>query len=351
MYQVSEIKLKRESTIREALEVIDRGAMKIALVTDEHDRLLGTLSDGDIRRGLLRGLQLDDPIRDIFNQNPVTASLSDPKEKIIQLAVERKIYQIPVVDTAGKVVRLAEIDQLIRQEIHPNLVVLMAGGLGSRLRPLTGETPKPMLPVGGRPILESLVERFRSQGYTRFVISLNYLGDQIRRHFGDGNDRGVEISYIEENQPLGTAGALGMIHPKPKEPFLVMNGDILTLMNFESLMEFHHRNRSAATMCIREFGMEVPYGVVRLNKENIVSIEEKPVQQFYVNAGIYVLNPDALRWIQPGERLDMTRLFEIMVEKGYPTLSYPIREYWMDIGKIDDYERACREYPELFNGK
>jgi len=226
----------------------------------------------------------------------------------------------------------------------------MAGGLGSRLRPLTEQTPKPMLMVGDKPILETLIKRFREQGFTRFVISLNYLGDQIRAHFGNGQDRGVEISYIEEKEPLGTAGALSMLPVKPKEPFLVMNGDILTLMNFESLLEFHHRNRSVATMCIREFGMEVPYGVVRLNKDNIVSIEEKPVQQFYVNAGIYVLNPETLDLVPKGTRVDMTSLFEKLVETGHPTLSYPIREYWMDIGKMEDYQRACTEYPTLFNG-
>jgi dTDP-glucose pyrophosphorylase len=349
MYQISEIKLPPTASIREALRVIDKGAMRIALVVDPSDRLIGTLSDGDIRRGILAGLGLEDPIETIYHRNPVTVSTSDPKEKIIDLAVSRRIYQIPVVDETGRVVRLAEIDHLIRKEKHPNLVVLMAGGLGARLRPLTTNTPKPMLPVGGKPILETVIGQFKKHGYSHFAISLNYKGEQIRDHFGDGSKMGVEITYIDENQRMGTAGALGLLPAVPSEPFFVMNGDILTQVDFESLMDFHVRNQSAATMCIREFGMEVPYGVVRLNKDTIVSIEEKPVQQFYVNAGIYVLGPSALSLVPSGMPLDMTRLFEMAVEKGLPTLSFPIREYWMDIGKMDDYDRANREFNGLFN--
>ena len=349
MYQIDEIKLHEKATIRNALEVIDLGAMKIALVVDETDRLIGTLSDGDIRRGLLRGLTMEDPIREIYHRNPVTASLDAPKEEIIQLAVSRRIYQIPVVNEAGQVVRLAEIDRLIQQEIHSNLVVIMAGGLGSRLKCLTQLTPKPMLPVGGKPILETVIRRFIKFGYHRFIIALNYKGEQIKNWFGNGKSFVVEIQYVEERERLGTAGALSLIPNLPKEPFCVMNGDILTHVNFENLMDFHHRNGAAATMCIREFGMEVPYGVVRLNKENIVSIEEKPVQQFYVNAGIYVLNPEILDLIPTAMHLDMTRLFEMIVERGYPTLSFPIREFWMDIGKIEDYDRANNEYLKYFN--
>ena len=293
--------------------------------------------------------ELNDPIGKIYNNQPVVVKISDSKEKIIELAVTRRIYQIPVVDDDGMVIRLAEIDQLIKQEKHPNTVVLMAGGLGARLRPLTNTTPKPMLPVGGKPILETVISRFRKQGFTKFVIALNYKGDMIRSYFGNGSTLGVDISYLEENQRMGTAGALGLLETAPGESFFVMNADILTLVDFESLMDFHVRNRSDATMCIREFGMEVPYGVVKLNKENIVSIEEKPIQQFYVNAGIYVLTPQILQLIPKGLPLDMTGLFEQAVERAMNTLSFPIREFWMDIGKPEDYERANLEYHTLFN--
>lgn len=349
MYQISEIKISPSASIREALKIIDTGAMKIALVVDEEGKLIGTLTDGDIRRGLLKGMELSDSIGSIYNNQPVSVSLSDPKEKIIELAIARKIYQIPVVDDEGRVIRLAEIDQLIRQEKHPNTVVLMAGGLGSRLRPLTDHTPKPMLPIGGKPILETVIRRFSKQGFTKFVIALNYKGEMIRQYFGNGSTLGVEIAYLDENQRMGTAGALGLLETAPNESFFVMNADILTLVNFESLMEFHIRNSADATMCIREYGMEVPYGVVRLNKDNIVSIEEKPIQQFYVNAGIYVLTPETLNLIPKGLPMDMTGLFEQAVDRGMTTLSFPIREFWMDIGKPEDYERANLDYTRLFN--
>jgi len=349
MYQISEIKITPEVTIREALRIIDAGAMRIAIVVDEEGKLIGTLTDGDIRRGLLRGMNLDDSIRNIYNNQPITVKISDPKEKIIELAIARRVYQIPVVDDEGRVIRLAEIDHLIKQEKHPNTVVLMAGGLGSRLRPLTNHTPKPMLPIGGKPILETVINRFRKQGFSKFVIALNYKGDIIRKYFGNGLTMGVDISYLEENRQLGTAGALGLLNRAPNESFFVMNADILTLVNFESLMDFHIRNGADATMCIREYGMEVPYGVVRLNKDTIVSIEEKPIQQFYVNAGIYVLTPETLNLIPKGLPLDMTGLFEQAVEKGMNTLSFPIREFWMDIGKPEDYERANLDYNRLFN--
>jgi dTDP-glucose pyrophosphorylase len=349
MYQISEIKITPAVSIREALRIIDTGAMRIAIVVDETGIMIGTLTDGDIRRGLLKGMELDDPIKDIYNNQPVSVKISDPKEKIIELALERRVYQIPVLDDEGRVIRLAEIDQLIKQEKHPNTVVLMAGGLGARLRPLTENTPKPMLPIGGKPILETVIGQFKKQGYTKFVIALNYKGDIIKKYFGNGLTMGVDIRYLEENQRMGTAGALGLLERIPDESFFVMNADILTLVDFESLMDFHNRNSSDATMCIREFGMEVPYGVVRLNKDNIVSIEEKPVQQFYVNAGIYVLTPEILNLIPNGLPLDMTGLFEKAVEKGMTTLSFPIREFWMDIGKPEDYERANLDYKRLFH--
>ena len=349
MYQISEIKTTPSATIREALRIIDNGAMRIAIVVDEEGRLIGTLTDGDIRRGLLKGMELDSPIRDIYNSNPISVRISDPKEKILELAVERRVYQIPVLDDDGRVIRLAEIDQLVKQERHPNTVVLMAGGLGQRLRPLTENTPKPMLSVGGKPILETVINRFRRQGFTKFVIALNYKGEQIRNYFGNGLTMGVDITYLEENQRMGTAGALSLLGKAPAEPFFVMNADILTLVDFEALLDFHIRNGSDATMCIREYGMEVPYGVVRLNKDSIVAIEEKPIQQFYVNAGIYLLTPPLLNFLTSGQPMDMTTLFEKAVEKGMTTLSFPIREYWMDIGKPEDYDRANFDYKRLFH--
>lgn len=349
MYQVDEIKISPSTLIRKALETIDQGAMKIALIVDEKQILIGTLSDGDIRRGLLSGLGMEDSIETIYNRKPTVCRLNDPKEKVIQTAVSRRVYQIPLVDDLGRVVKLAEIDHLIKKEKLPNQVVIMAGGMGKRLMPLTEHTPKPMLKVGGRPILETLISRLQQQGFSEILISINYKGEQIKDYFGDGRMMGVSIRYIEEEKPMGTAGALGIMEEEPRHPVLVMNGDILTNVNFENLIDFHYKSKADATMCIREYGLEVPYGVVRLNENNIIAIEEKPVQQFYVNAGIYVLNPEVIKTIKPGSAIDMTQIFEKLVQQNSVTVSFPIREFWMDIGKLEDYNRANNEYFRVFN--
>lgn len=351
MYKVEEIKISPTISIRQAMEIIDKGAMKIALVVNEEDVLIGILTDGNIRRGLLSGLTMEDSIETIYNKKPTICQINDPKEKIIQLAISRKIYQIPLIDESGRVIKLAEIDHLIQKEKIPNPVVIMAGGMGKRLLPLTENTPKPMLKVGGRPILETLISRLQQQGFTEIFISINYKGEQIKEYFGDGRLFGVNIRYIEETSRMGTAGALSIMREKPEHPVLIMNGDILTNVNFENLVDFHHKTKAEATMCIREYGLEVPYGVVKLNKHNIIAIEEKPVQQFYVNAGIYVLNESVVNSLDSGVAIDMTQIFESLVHQKRETVSFPIREFWMDIGKIEDFNRANNEYFRIFNDK
>jgi dTDP-glucose pyrophosphorylase len=349
VYQLSEIKIGSSTSIRKALEVIDMGAMKIALVIDENEKLIGTITDGDIRRALLKGTGMDDSISGIYNTNPVVAGIDDSKEKIIDLAISRKIFQIPLVNNLGQVVKLAEIDQLLERERHPNSVILMAGGEGRRLRPLTENTPKPMLRLGGKPILERLITSFKSKGFSNFYISLNYKGEQIKEYFGGGESLGVNIKYLEEIDKMGTAGALSLIEEQQSMPLLVMNGDILTGVDFEDLLNYHIKREASATMCIREYGMEVPFGVVGLSKSNIVSIEEKPVQQFYVNAGIYVINPEVIDYIPGDRRTDMTNVFEKLVADKKTILSYPIREYWMDIGKPEDFIKAEEDFKKYFN--
>jgi len=350
LYQLSEIKIQAQSTIRQALQVIDTGAMKIALVVDEKDRLLGTLTDGDIRRALLQGSGMEDSIIDVYNQNPVVAQEKDGRDKIIELALSKKVFQIPLVDDHNRVIKLIEIDHLLEREKHANSVVLMAGGQGQRLRPLTNDTPKPMLPIGGKPILENVILGFKKNGFSNFYISLNYKGEKIKDYFGDGQSLGVTIQYLEEESRMGTAGALSLIEEKQSLPIIVMNGDILTKVSFEDLLDFHVSNEAAATMCVREYDMEVPYGVVGLNKSNIVSIEEKPVQQFFVNAGIYVLNPEVLDLLPENSAIDMTNIFEQLVSDKKTILSFPIREYWLDIGKPDDFEKAESDFKKYFNG-
>jgi dTDP-glucose pyrophosphorylase len=349
MKSVENIKLTSKSTIREALKIIDNGAMQIALVVDENDKLLGTLTDGDIRRGLLKNLALHDVIESIIYETPTVAKLGDTKEEILKMALAKKLHQIPILDDHGRVVGIQEIEGLVRPKIKPNKVVLMVGGLGTRLRPLTEDTPKPMLKVGNKPILQTIVEKFAEYGFVNIVMCVNYKSDIIRDFFGDGSEFGVNIEYVLESKRMGTAGALSLLAKIPSEPFFVMNGDLLTNINFEHLYDYHITNSSMATMCVREYDFQVPYGVVNIEDSKIVSVTEKPTHKFFVNAGIYILNPRVIMDIPKSEFFDMPALFEKLISQGGNILSFPIREYWLDIGRMEEYEKANCEYGEVFS--
>ncbi|MGW8169120.1 MAG: nucleotidyltransferase family protein [Sulfurovaceae bacterium] len=348
MKSFQNIRLSPKSTVKEALKIIDLGAMKIALVLDDNNKLLGTLSDGDIRRGLLEGLTLDDNIESIFFRHPTVCSINDSKEEILKIAVAKKLYCIPIVDEAGILVGIEEIDDILKPVSFSNKVVLMVGGLGSRLRPLTEDIPKPMLKVGNKPILQTIVEKFAEYGFVNIVMCMNYKSHIIQDYFGDGSKFRVNIEYILEEQRMGTAGALSLLRSIPNEPFFVMNGDLLTNVNFEHLLKYHLTQNALATMCVREYDFQVPYGVVNLDGNQIVSIEEKPVHKFFVSAGIYMLSPQALHSIPQNQFYDMPTLFETLIKENKKTASFPIREYWLDIGRMEEYERANHEYSEVF---
>jgi len=337
-----------DTSIREAIRIIDQEGLKIALVVDADNRLVGTVSDGDIRRGILKGCELGAHVLQIMNPNPSVASKNDGQEVILGLMRQKKVYQVPLVDDRGILVGLKVIDAILSPPQRENLVVLMAGGLGTRLKHLTENTPKPMLKVGGKPILETILDNFMAHGFNRFLISVKYKSELIEDYFGDGSQWGVQINYLREDKKLGTAGALSLMSEKPSEPILVMNGDVLTKINFQQLLEFHGEHKATATMCVREYDYQVPFGVVNIDHYRILSIEEKPIQRFFVNAGIYVLEPEVLKMIPHDNHLDMPSLFESMIIKKMKTFVFPIREYWVDIGRIDDYERANSEYREVF---
>lgn len=348
MIDIKDIKITKNSTIKEALNIIDKGAIRVAIVVDRDDKFLGVIADGDIRRALLRGYALENSIEDIYSKNPITASLYDSRDQIIQKAIKNQVYQIPILDENNHLVKIADISNLLSVGIKRNRVILMAGGLGTRLRPLTRDTPKPMLKVGSRPILETIIRNFVSYGFINITISLNYKGDIIKEYFKNGNAFGANIDYIEENQRLGTAGALSLLKDTPNEPFFVMNGDLLTDINFLQLLDFHYSTNAAATMCVREYDYQIPYGVVETKKDDIVSIVEKPIKKFFVNAGIYVLSPNIFKFIPQDEFFDMPTLFNILIEKQKKVVSYHIKEYWLDIGRMDEYERANREFRNIF---
>lgn len=331
-------------SIRETIGIIDSSAMQIALVVDKDKHLMGTVTDGDIRRGILNGISLDEAIETVMNRRPITCSGNDPRDTILARMRAKRLRHVPVVDADGRLTGLETLEEYLASRERPNAVVLMAGGLGTRLRPLTENCPKPMLKVGNKPLLETILENFIEYGFKRFHISVNYMADVVKSHFGDGSRWGAEISYLQEDQRLGTAGALSLLPEKPEAPFFVMNGDLLTKVNFGQLLDFHTGHHAQATMCVREYDFQVPYGVVRIDGHRIVGIDEKPVQKFFVNAGIYVLNPDTLALIPKNTFFDMPTLFEKLIESDRETSVFPVREYWLDIGHLEDFQRANVEY-------
>ncbi len=337
-----------DTRLSEAIKRIDESALQVAVVLNDDGRLVGMVTDGDVRRALLRGNGLEVPVASAMNARPTSMPEGTPRDELLSLMRRKGIRQLPLTDAQGRVCGLVTVDELTGSGRRDNWVVLMAGGLGSRLRPLTDDCPKPMLQVGNKPLLQTILENFAEDGFHRFYISVNYMAEMITDYFGDGSRWGVEIVYLHETQRLGTAGALSLLPAVPEQPLLVMNGDLLTKVNFRQLLEFHADHHAQATMCVREYDLQVPYGVVTTDGHRIASIDEKPVHHFFVNAGIYVIEPSALARIPRQQFFDMPTLFTQLVEGGQETSVFPIREYWLDIGHMADYQRANGEYTAIF---
>ena len=348
--ELKDLTIAPEATVRAALEAIDRSKRQIALVVSADGRLVATVTDGDVRRGILRGVDLDGPVSQVMNPAPTTVTQGAPDAETRRLIRARKLHHVPVLDATGHLVDLAMVEDLFGVTPKDTRIVLMAGGLGKRLRPLTETMPKPMLPVGGKPLLEQIIGVFADQGFWRISISVNYRADMVRDHFGDGSAFGVEIDYIEEEKAMGTAGALSLLSVKPEAPFVVMNGDLLVALQFSELLAFHKEKGAIGTMVVRDFEYQVPYGVVRSDAGLMTGIEEKPVERFFVNGGIYVLSPEALDHLTPGEPLDMPDLLTRITGAGGKVGVYPLRDYWRDIGRIDDLEAARSEFDSVFRG-
>jgi dTDP-glucose pyrophosphorylase len=336
------------ATLREALDTIDRAGCQLAMVIDEEGRMLGTLSDGDARRALLRGISLDDRVDAVMHREPTCANAADGRQAILDAIRQVGVHQIPLVDERGVVVGLSTVDDFLNLPDRPNWVVIMAGGMGSRLQELTRETPKPMLKVGPRPLLESIVRSYADQGFKRFFLAVNYKAEQIERHFGDGSALGVQITYLREDQRLGTAGALSMLPERPAAPIIVTNADLLTKEDYASMVESHQASGADATVAVREYEMQIPFGVVREQNARIEAIEEKPKRRFLVSAGICVLSPDALDVVPHRTYFDMPSLFEALIARGGFARCHAIDGYWLDIGRLPDYEQANTDFNEVF---
>ena len=343
--------VNRDANLEQAIKVLDKAALRIALVVDPKGILLGTLTDGDVRRALLKHFSMETPVEQVMNTSPKTGKENWTENRILDVMRRYKVLQLPLVDNEEKIVGLASLDDVLNKSRHDNPVFLMAGGFGTRLRPLTNTCPKPMLKVGDKPILEQILLNFIKAGFHNFYISVHYMPEIIKRHFGDGEDWGVRIRYVHEAEPLGTAGALGMLpHEEFELPVFVMNGDLLTSLNIHGLLEFHESHEGVATMCVREYEQQIPYGVVTSQGSQILSMVEKPVHRFFINAGVYLLDPKILREIRKGERIDMPALLDEQIEKGKVVNMFPVHEHWLDIGRIDDFYQAQTEIMEYMHG-
>ena len=349
VFDWKKVLLKPDDTMEYAIKVLHEGGCRIALVSDEHYRLLGTITDGDIRRAIMKQSTMKSPASLIMNSNPLTVNDKVKNEDTLSLMTDKGLLHMPILNKDGILCGLETLQHLIEKPIYDNPVFLMAGGFGTRLHPLTKEMPKPLLKIGSKPILEMIIEQFISYGFHNFYISTHFKSEQIRNYFKNGEIHNINIQYLHEDKPLGTAGSLGLLPDNlPDLPIIVMNGDLLTKVDFINLLDFHYDHDSEATMCVREYAFQVPYGVVQIDNYNIKEIKEKPVHKFFVNAGIYVLNKTLINKLDGKSYLDMTDLLdkELINEK---VNAFPIHEYWLDIGKIEEYERANREVFTEFN--
>lgn len=345
------IDIKENRIIKNVLEILDNTSMQIVFIVD-NKKLIGTITDGDIRRALLKGHSLDSSIEEIFYKNPVFVYDDNTLSEKLKLLKMTKAHRIPVLNKNKEILDIIKKEEFLDSiDLKDNIVVIMAGGLGTRLHPLTHTKPKPLLDVGSQPILQTIVDQFIKNGFKNFLFSVNYKSHMIKEYFGDGSKYGenITIEYIEEDKRLGTAGALSLIKKEIDKPFFVMNGDILTNINFEALLKFHGTTNAKATMCVREFDFKIPYGVVEVENDQIKSIEEKPVHTFFVNAGIYILEPEVLSDIPKEAFFDMPSLFEKLGKQNKKICSFPIFEYWMDIGHLKDYEQANLDFDRFFN--
>lgn len=340
-----------ELPLQAAIGVLDRGGLQIAVVVDEQRHILGTVTDGDVRRALIRQVGLDAPIAEVMARQPRTAPAGSTKERVLQLMERHQISQIPLVDAENRVVGIETLHGLLHGKRRDNAVFLMAGGFGTRLQPLTDNCPKPLLNVGDKPILEIIIENFVRAGFHRFFISTHYLPEMIRDHIGDGSRWDIDVRYVHEDEPLGTGGALGLLPREAiREPMFMMNGDLLTNLDFNKLLDFHESHDGIATMCVREHEHRVPYGVIEGDGQRIISMVEKPAYRYFINAGIYVLSPSVLDDVARGQRIDMPTLLQQQMAQGQPVNMFPVHEYWLDIGRMEDFQRAQYDVAGLFHG-
>jgi len=334
--------LSQSSQIREAIKILIDSSLRIVLIVDTSLKLIGTVTDGDIRRGLIRGLNMESPVIEVINRKPIVTPQNVSRDVVLKLMSANKIFQIPIVDEEFRLTGLHLWEELSAPTVRDNVMVIMAGGKGTRLLPKTEKTPKPMLQLGGKPVLEHIINRAKQEGFRRFVLAIHHLGEVIEDYFKSGDSMGVEISYIKEDTPLGTAGALRLLDPRPSEPIIVSNGDVITDIRYGSMLDFHIENMAKATMAVQIHEVKIPYGVIRTNGLRIIDYEEKPTEKFLVNAGVYVIDPDCLFHLSNEKAVNMPSFFESLTSHGLSTLAFLIHENWTDIGGHEEFAKAAQ---------
>ena len=340
---IEQLQVNAQMCLREVMECIDLAGLGIALLVDEQQRFIRTITDGDLRRVILTGVSLESGVDALpcpSSGSSYTASQDTSHEEQLEIMLDAQVRHLPLLDKEGRVVELASCEEFVPQ--MPMQAVIMAGGFGTRLRPLTDDTPKPMLPVGGKPLMERTIEGMERAGIKRINVTTHYMPEKITRYFGSGSRYGVELNYVAEDQPLGTAGAIRLMD-EMDEPLLVMNGDILTNVDYRSLLKYHQQHDASMTVAVRQYDIKVPYGVVEASDGQVLGLKEKPQLNFLVNAGIYLLEPSVRRHIPLGKRYDMTELIETLLENNETVVGFPIMEYWLDIGKHDDFQKAQQD--------
>ena len=330
------------STIQQAIHVLNEVGIKLVLITDVAGILVGTISDGDIRRGLLRGLELNSSIESIVHEDALVVPSDLERELVVRLMTANQIQQIPIVDEKMRVIGIHLWDQISEQPARANIMVIMAGGQGTRLYPQTENCPKPLLPIAGKPILEHIINRAKAEGFNHFILAIYHLGHMIEEYFGNGEGLGIKIEYLRENTPLGTAGALTLLDPLPDLPFVITNGDVLTDIRYGELLDFHIKHKAIATMAVRMHEWQNPFGVVQTKGIEITEYEEKPFFRSQINAGVYALNPEAVNLLIKAQPCDMPTLFNSIRGENMRVIAYPVHEEWLDIGLPDELDKAVR---------
>ena len=339
--ELKKITIECNKSFSTALDIINKGGYQIALVIDNNGEFQGVIADSDIRKALIKGYQLDSPVTKIMNSSPIILSPEHTDQDATSIMLEKHFFHVPVINSENKIVGLHIAEQYRTNFVRKDTFIVMAGGRGKRLRPLTDKTPKPMLPIQGKPILEKILEKARAEGFINIVISVGYLSDQIIDYFGNGKRIGLNIEYIHEEKPLGTAGALKSLCSEQISKFLfITNADIITDLSYGEMLDQAMRNKVDGLMATRIHEWQNPFGVVKTNGMKISSIIEKPTYQSQVNAGMYVLSRKMLDFIEKDTYYDMPDLFTDALKERLNLETYPIHEAWLDIGRPDDYEEA-----------